>query len=350
MNPVEARLAGCRPWALVFGEHKKAIPPKIRQQIAELRRSDNWRNLLHVGGDWLAMGLAAAAALSSGMHPVAYALAVVAVGSRQRALRSLVHEASHEKLFRNARLNNAVGQLLVAFPLMTSMTAYRCAHRQHHGHLWDPEHDPKMSKYAELGLISPPDGTRTHFVKKHILRPLLLAEVPSNLVSDLSWKAKPRAENASRYAVWLGVVAALSWLGWLDEFALLWLVPFCTTYQVFRYWSDMADHAGLYSADPWRSSRSWNGSWLVVQLIGPHGANWHFPHHLFPQVPHYRVRQAHELLLRVPEYAAGHHCDGFFWPRRSGVASVVQDVRRGERDSAGRVVPAPAPSAAISVH
>ncbi len=344
-----ANSSGC-PWTLALGRHKNAIPPEIRRHIARLSTADNWHSLVSIATDWLVVAAAVAATLAAGMNPWVYALAVVAIGSRQRALRSLIHEASHGKLFGSARLNDALGRLLVAFPLMTSMTAYRCAHCQHHGHLWDPERDPKMARYAEQGLIAPPDGSLASFLRRHVARPLLLAEMPFNIWAALSWKGAPLAETLGRYAYWAVAIAAIAWLGWLDEFVAFWLVPFCTTYQVFRYWSDMADHAGLYSDNPWRSSRSWEGWALTVQLLGPHAANYHFPHHLFPNVPHYRVRHVHRLLLQVPEYAGGHHCDGFFWPRRLSAPSVLQDVRRGEQTQTGQVPVISKARAAMSVH
>jgi fatty acid desaturase len=187
-----------------------------------------------------------------------------------------------------------------------------------------------MAKYGQLGLITAPPPNRPAFAARHILRPLLMVDVPASLAASFSWRGCPRRETAARYLYWGAVVAGAYLTGRLDELALFWLVPFCSTNHVFRYWSDIADHAGLYSEDPWRASRSWEGSWLAEQLIGPHSAHLHFPHHLFPLVPHYRERELHSLLMQVPEYAAGHHCNGFFWKRRADAPSVLQDILRGE--------------------
>lgn len=330
-------------------EHAKAIPPDVRRRISALRATDNWRNLLYIGTDWAIVAGAIVVSRAMGMNPAAYLLAVIVIGSRQRALRSLVHEASHRKLFRNRWLNDQAGRFLVSFPLMTSMTAYTCAHCQHHGFLWDPARDPKMAKYGQQGLITAPPPNRLLFAARHILRPLLLVEVPSSLAASLSWRGAPCRETVARYVYWGAAVAGAYWTSYLDELALFWLVPFCSTYHIFRYWSDIADHAGLYSEDPWRGSRSWEGSWLTEQLIGPHSAHLHFPHHLFPLVPHYRGRELHSLLMRVPEYAAGHHCNGFFRKRRRQAPSVLQDILRGEMPRSG----APAirtPTASASVH
>ena len=34
--------------------------------------------------------------------------------------------------------------------------------------------------------------------------------------------------------------------------------------------------------------------------VFPMGQDYHLPHHLYATVPHYRLRQLHEFLLRVP--------------------------------------------------
>jgi fatty acid desaturase len=50
------------------------------------------------------------------------------------------------------------------------------------------------------------------------------------------------------------------------------------------------------------STRGYRGSRLVAFAVFPLGMNYHLPHHLFPLVPHYRLRQLHALLLEVDSY------------------------------------------------
>ena len=45
-------------------------------------------------------------------------------------------------------------------------------------------------------------------------------------------------------------------------------------------------------------ARVWR--WCVFPL----GQAYHLPHHLFPDVPHYRLRQLHEQLMEDSDYAA----------------------------------------------
>src|SRR5205823_13080932 len=43
---------------------------------------------------------------------------------------------------------------------------------------------------------------------------------------------------------------------------------------------------------------------LVPDSVLPYGQDYHLPHHMFATVPHYRLRELHEFLLRYPEYRA----------------------------------------------
>ena len=337
----------------------KAIPRELRLELAALRAKDNWRNVFFLAGDWLLIAASIAATLAAHMHPAVYILSVLLIGSRQRALMNLVHQASHRKLFRSRTLNDSVGKLFAAFPLLTSLSAYVCAHCRHHGSLWDSEHDPKLFRYRQLGLVEPFADGRRAFARRHLLRPLLLGRAPSNILASLSWKGEPRSETFQRVAFWAMLLPSVVITGAGPAFVAFWLVPFATSFQVIRYWAEMAEHAGLRSSDPFRATRNWKGGVVARFLLAPHSDWYHLTHHLLPGIPHYRLADAHRLLMQVPEYASGHHCDGFFWSRRAERPSVLEDIavasarqrrsrdgqaveRRGANDDAPRHAPAAA--------
>ncbi|WP_166509473.1 fatty acid desaturase family protein [Blastococcus sp. TF02-8] len=301
----------------------------MKKEIRGLHQArNNWRSLLTLAFDWSVIGAAGVTAARSGYRPRVYLPAVLVIGSRQRALRSLIHEASHYKLLRNRRANTWVGRLGAGFPLLEGTSAYTCSHCEHHRHLWDQEQDPKRRQYANLGIIRPRDPVA--FRRRHLLEPLLLKHVPYNVLSALYWRDEERVETVARLAFLAAATTVVVHRSWTRAATLLWLVPYCTTYQVFRYWSDIADHAGLETDDAWQATRSWDASWLTKALLSPHNANLHLPHHLFPALPHYRAKAADRLLSQVPQYRAGHHCDGFVRPRRPDRPSVVQDVLQPE--------------------
>lgn len=305
----------------------KEMPPDVRTELAALRERDNWRNLIYLGADWLVIAVGIGASYATGFHPAVYLLSVLMIGSRQRALMNLLHQASHGKLFRWRPLNDWLGKLLAGFPLLTSLSAYTCAHCRHHGSLWDPQTDPKTARYRQLGLIAPlADGERSFWLR-HLVRPLLLMHAPFNILSALSWRGERRSESAQRLAFWVTLVTVLLLTGLLEEFALLWLVPFGTSFQVIRYLAEMAEHAGLRSDDIWMGTRNWRGGLVARHLLAPHSDYYHLTHHICPAIPHHRLAEADRILMKVPSYAAGHHCDGFFFRRRRERPSVMQDIR-----------------------
>jgi fatty acid desaturase len=319
----------CRKTSVAQGAHLRDIPRDVRLELARLRVRRDGRNVAALAADWTTIALAVAASLVTG-HLAVYAIAVVIIGSRQRALMNLVHEASHHKLFRGRRANDMAGKLLAAFPVVTGLAAYTCSHCRHHAGLWDEQRDPKTIRYRQLGLVAP--RADRSFWWRHLARPLALAHVPHNLSAALSWAGEPRSERVQRAAFWAVVLGVVASLGLWRELLLLWVVPYCTSFQVIRYWAEMAEHAGLRTTDPWMASRNWTSNALMRWLMISHD-EYHLIHHLFPGIPHYRMTEAHRTLLQVPQYAAAHHCDGFFRPRSPHAPSVLQDIRHPDRIS-----------------
>jgi fatty acid desaturase len=314
--------------AIVRKRYRKEIPEELRAQLIALERKDNGHNLFYIGSDWLVIIAAIAVTLTLGMNPLVYILAVIVIGSRQRGLMNLLHEASHGKMFKHRVLNDWIGRFFTTYPMGASLSAYRAAHYIHHGWLWDEEKDPKTIRYQELGLVVPPRDQLTFF-KRHILRPLLLAHVAHNIAVALSLKGERRSETFVRFGFLALVIAGVILTHTFLSFLLFWVVPFCTSFQIIRYWNEMAEHAGLPEYNAWMATRNWRSNPLAEWLLAPHSDDlYHLTHHLFPLIPHYRLAAAHRLLMQLPQYANAHHCDGFFFPKRKDAPSVLQDIRR----------------------
>ena len=102
------------------------------------------RSSLQIAADWLLI----AGAIYLGTHqwsPLLYVLIVVLIGSRQHALLILMHDGTHYRLFRNRRLNDCVGELLLAWPFFITMRSYRRNHIAHHRHM-NTDRDPDWSR------------------------------------------------------------------------------------------------------------------------------------------------------------------------------------------------------------
>ena len=56
------------------------------------------------------------------------------------------------------------------------------------------------------------------------------------------------------------------------------------------------------SGDRFTNTRIFLVSPLIRFAVFPLGMDYHLPHHLFPMVPHFRIRQLHDILLETEEY------------------------------------------------
>jgi fatty acid desaturase len=102
-----------------------------------------------------------------------------------------------------------------------------------------------------------------------------------------------------------GLGAAAGW----DVLVLYYVVPYLTTYQIFRFWSDAADHAGLMSgATEFDRARNHTLGWAPLDwLVFPRHDQYHLVHHLFPAVPTRLLATMHARLMAAPVYAARDH-------------------------------------------
>jgi fatty acid desaturase len=141
----------------------------------------------------------------------------------------------------------------------------------------------------------------------------------SKLKSDVT----PRCMTLFRVAHLTLLVTALSWLTlltgswWSVYYLVLWLVPLGTTFAFFMILRQLVQH-GNAGQGRFSNTRTFLVGRLIRFAVFPLGMDYHLPHHLFPLVPHYRIQELHQLLLRdSPEYREhGIVVEGYFFHRR----------------------------------
>lgn len=312
-------------------ESFKGIPfsKEILTELKSLKERNNWYNFFSIGLDWLLIALAITI---SQLYPniVVYLLAIILIGGRMRGLDNLMHEASHNMLFKSRLLNKWLGSIFVAFPVFTNFKPYRESHYKHHKYLWTDQ-DPDTSELKALGL-NHTIITKGDFVFKYILGSLFIKHIFKNIQGCITRFFSKQGQTNLEYAVKLGMWISIITLSVVFNFwmglVLYWFVPLVTVFPVIRFWSDLADHSGLETSDPLYSSRNNYGSWVERMILSPHHDSFHIVHHLFPYIPHYRLKKAHIVLLKNPDYAKAHHCTGFFKTSMPGFSSVIDDVVR----------------------
>jgi fatty acid desaturase len=140
----------------------------------------------------------------------------------------------------------------------------------------------------------------------------------SNLKPDLT----PRFTALARMTYLTLVFMSLAWLSvltgepWGLYYLVLWIVPLATTFSFCMLLRQIVQH-GNATGDRFTNTRIFLVGRLIRWSVFPMGMEYHLPHHLFPLVPHYRLRQLHELLLEVDKYREeGIVVEGYFFHRR----------------------------------
>lgn len=154
--------------------------------------------------------------------------------------------------------------------------------------------------------------------------PLLLAVVPAALwAAMLTFYAlaparlyhsplvksdvPPRPMSLIRISHITLVLWSLAWLTyatglpWGIYFIMLWLVPLVTSFSFCMILRQIVQH-GNAGQDRFTNTRIFHVNPLIQFAVFPLGMDYHLPHHLFPMVPHYRLRELHALLMETEEY------------------------------------------------
>jgi fatty acid desaturase len=113
----------------------------------------------------------------------------------------------------------------------------------------------------------------------------------------------PRLAGVLRMSYYTILLVALAYIRWTTGGrsaiypVLLWVVPLVTSFPFFMFLRDVYQHS---NADAGRltNSRVFFTDPFTRWAVFVYGQDMHIPHHLFPAVPHYRLRRLHDLLKR----------------------------------------------------
>lgn len=274
------------------------------------------RSLAHAAGDLAicaALAWAAWRAAGAGLWAV-WPLYWLAQGTMMWAVFVVGHDCGHGSFSDSSTLNYAVGHLLHSL-ILVPFHGWRLSHKKHHGnhgHVDNDEswHPVTRSQYEALGwqarlgrltfpasLLSfpfyliwgSPGRAHSHYhphsdlFSKH--------QRPMVVTSDACLAAAYAALAAASWAFGVGTVAKLYWAPWL----------------VFVAWLDAVTylhHHGPHDAGekmPWYRGKEWSylrgGLTCIDRDYGAlhwltHDIGTHVVHHLFPQIPHYHLREA----------------------------------------------------------
>lgn len=108
--------------------------------------------------------------------------------------------------------------------------------------------------------------------------------------------------------------------------AALWALPLLTVFPLYVLLRQFVQH-GNGGRGKLTNTRVFLGPTTLNFFLLPVGQDYHLPHHLFASVPHYRLRDLHEALLKYPEYqSSAVEVDGVVHPPRGTAHASLLDV------------------------
>jgi fatty acid desaturase len=110
-------------------------------------------------------------------------------------------------------------------------------------------------------------------------------------------------------------------------YLVLWVVPIFTSFALFMILRQWVQHGNADRG--WvTNTRTFFVGRAINFAVFPMGQDYHLPHHMFATIPHYRLKELHELLMRCPEYREqGVVVKGYFFPTEyPKTAPTVLDV------------------------
>lgn len=255
------------------------------------------------------------------------------IASRQRGLENLIHESTHFNICKNFKLNDILTWIFAAWPLFHNIKIERTNHVYgHHQNFWDKKLDPDYKRYKNMGLDQLPANSYFHLIR------ILLRAFPFYIIDVVPAFFLSRDEkiihSISRLSYWITVFLIFYKIEFLWMLLFYWFVPFFTTLVFIRFIAEITEHGSLGCENELFSSRN-NLGWFNEYFIHPCADGYHIVHHLFPKIPFFNLKKAHNLLLQDENYAKhGTHCYSFFIPGNScdsSLSSLVKIKRENKK-------------------
>ncbi|MEZ4816115.1 MAG: fatty acid desaturase family protein [Bdellovibrionota bacterium] len=299
-----------------------------KNKLKKLTKQNNLKSYLAFLLDWSIIFLSVAIVYNNiFLTPIA----LILIGSRQRALSNLVHDASHGNLFSNRKLNNFVPNILAAYPMLDSVETYRKSHLKHHRHLGSLELDPDTKSHFRYGYndTNPKNDPAWKIYKKLILNKQSWKDSFTGNFFSLSPSTKTLVILYNTFAIVL-ISIGISFK-FTTLLISLWIISRMTTYHAIRVFAEFLDHAGLKVGTILGFTRNLPHTGFLAAILHPHQDTYHLVHHIFPKVPHYNLHETHKDLFNSKNYSQAHHCDAYFKGQHSAMSCLEGNCHKEYR-------------------
>ena len=277
---------------------------EVREELRPLYKSNNYRGVIGILYDYLIIS----ASILLGQYNIGlYLIAVLIIGSRQRALATILHDASHLCLAKNRKLNYILGTYFSGYLIGQEFNIYKDSHvKGHHTYLGDPDKDPDYQYHIEAGLYKLKNSN--HFLIKYVLRPLFLL----NILSYAYYVFKYRMLQLKQYpkqftamiVMWILIAGVLAYFDSLKYLLLYWVIPYFTSFMVIGWFIEMAEHYPLVlnNKKSIKMTRNRYSHWIEAFFLSIHAENYHLTHHLQASIPYWNISKAHTIMMKDKTY------------------------------------------------
>lgn len=207
-----------------------------------------------------------------------------------------MHEAAHKNIWgkvSKGRIVEEVIGVLSSIPTGINFSSHRAGHMRHHAYTNDSDRDPDHFTHGRLSELPMKFYGMTMlyaFLPLFALVPFTRVILPASLKKVLSRRDGDKSEGKSQIRFWLlsTVVLVVAFVtGHGMQALMLWWLPsriqLCWLIFIFAWYP----HHPANETTRYRHTRIavFRGSGLLIR-----GHDHHAMHHLFPRVPHYKLK------------------------------------------------------------
>jgi fatty acid desaturase len=292
------------------------VPDRLAaDELLALSELSTARALGAIAVEWAILAAAISIGIAADLWPVTI-LAIFVIGARQHALTVINHDATHFRLLPRRSWNDWVANIFLAWPMFISVQGFRHFHGAHHRHLGEEGDGNRKLWHTHdaAGRVTPEwryPKTPLRIVFKLLRRAAVLTGlfwIARGLVGGFMFGAS-MAAHVARIVLLGAVFAALSRYGLWLEFAIYWVLPYCTWHAAAQYVRLVCEHSAVHSDDPrYARTRTTVPGPLARFFILPRNIGYHLEHHWYPSVPFYRLPTLHARLAGRPGFRAHAQC------------------------------------------
>jgi len=245
-----------------------------------------------------------------------YVLVCIVIGFRQFGVYSIYHDAIHNVLCKNRWLNDILGTIFSGWLLCRSLGEHKYKHvNLHHTKLLTKE-DPAVELYDSIGLPriheifqsdskTPPKPLDSYpseihsILVKYFLNPIHGMRYVLDEITESS-AHETKIEKTLRLFYTISLVSTITYSGYFYYLFYYWLVPWILVESKLDVLvDDISDHYGLPIKENNKKHIIMNNTrnregWFV----GVHNSNYHVVHHMYPKVPFWNLKKAHDLCMK----------------------------------------------------